>query len=115
MWWVLVAVVTVLTPDLDSNDAPPFKNEVTSFQVLVGGTAELDVHLLIDTERDHSQTSEVIYTHYDIFFNIVFFLILPYFSVALHGRRSVDRVTMQTVTWHLMAYHTCDNHPGVNT
>lgn len=30
MQWVLVAVVTVLTSDLDSNDAPPFKNEVAS-------------------------------------------------------------------------------------
>ena len=85
MWWVPVAVVTVLTPDLDSNGAPPFKNEVTSFQVLVGGTAELDVHLLIDTERDHSQTSEVIYTHYDIFltlFSLSFFRTFPLLSMA---------------------------------
>lgn len=44
-----------MTSDLDSNDAPPFKNEVTSFQMLVGGTAELDVHLLIETESDRSQ------------------------------------------------------------
>lgn len=42
----MIAAVTALTPNLDGNDAPPFKNEVTSFEVLVGGTAELNVHLL---------------------------------------------------------------------
>lgn len=47
----VVAVATVLTPHLDSDDAPPFKNEVASFQVLVGGTAELDVHLLDETQN----------------------------------------------------------------
>lgn len=46
MWWVLVAVMKVLTPNLNGNDASPFKNKVTSFQVLVGGAAELNVHLL---------------------------------------------------------------------
>lgn len=33
-------------PNLDSDDASPFKNELTSFQVLISGAAELDVHLL---------------------------------------------------------------------
>ena len=51
----IVAMVTVLTLDLDGNDAPPFKNEVASFQVLIGGTAELNVHLLIETNSNQSQ------------------------------------------------------------
>lgn len=38
----------VLIADLDANDAPPFRHEVASFQVLVGGTASLNVQLLID-------------------------------------------------------------------
>lgn len=38
----------VLIADLDTNDAPPFRHEVASFQVLVGGTASLNVQLLID-------------------------------------------------------------------
>lgn len=33
-------------PNLDSDDASSFENEVTSFQVLISGAAELDVHLL---------------------------------------------------------------------
>lgn len=45
----VVAIVTALTLDLDSDDPPPFENEVTSFQVLIGGTAELNVHLLNET------------------------------------------------------------------
>lgn len=32
--------------NLDGDNAPPFKNEVTSFQMLIGGAAELYVHLL---------------------------------------------------------------------
>lgn len=47
-----VAMVTVLTPDLDSYDAPSFEDEVTSFQVFIGGAAELNVHLLIGKEMD---------------------------------------------------------------
>lgn len=34
--------------NLDGDNAPSFKNEVTSFQVLIGGAAELNVHLLND-------------------------------------------------------------------
>lgn len=40
------AVAAALTPHLDGDDASPFKNKVTSFQVFVGGAAELNVHLL---------------------------------------------------------------------
>lgn len=43
----MVAMETALTPDLDGDDASPFKNKVTSLEVLIGGTAELNVHLLI--------------------------------------------------------------------
>lgn len=32
--------------NLDGDNAPPFKNKVTSFQMLIGGAAELYVHLL---------------------------------------------------------------------
>lgn len=42
-------------PDLDGDDAPPFKNEVASFQVLIGGAAELNVHLLVEAEINQSQ------------------------------------------------------------
>lgn len=51
----VVAMVTGLIPDLDSNDAPSFEDEVTSFQVLIGGTAELNVHLLMETKSDKSK------------------------------------------------------------
>lgn len=50
----VVAVVTVLTPNLDGNGAPPFKNKVTSFQVLVGGAAELNVHLLNEIKNNQA-------------------------------------------------------------
>ena len=33
-------------PDLDGDGAPPLEDEVASLEVLVGGAAELDVHLL---------------------------------------------------------------------
>lgn len=52
---VVVAMVIAVTPDLDGNDAPPFEDEVASFQVLIGGTAELNVHLLIEMDNDQSQ------------------------------------------------------------
>lgn len=32
--------------NLDGDNAPPLKNKVTSFQVLIGGAAELYVHFL---------------------------------------------------------------------
>lgn len=38
-------------PDLDGDGTPPLKDKVTSFQVLVGGAAELNVHLLKADER----------------------------------------------------------------
>lgn len=37
-----------LITNLDGDNAPPLKNKVTSFQVLVGGAAELYVHFLDD-------------------------------------------------------------------
>lgn len=46
----VVAVETAVTSNLDGNDAPPFKYEMTSLQVLVGSAAELDVHLLNETK-----------------------------------------------------------------
>lgn len=50
MKWASVdaAAATALPPhpNLDSDDASSFENEVTSFQVLISGAAELDVHLL---------------------------------------------------------------------
>lgn len=39
--------------DLDGDNAPPFKNKVTSFQVLIGGAAELYVHLLNERPKEH--------------------------------------------------------------
>lgn len=39
---------TTLITNLDGDNAPPLKNKVTSFQVLVGGAAELYVHFLDD-------------------------------------------------------------------
>ncbi len=56
---VLVAVVTALTPNLDGNDAPPFKNKVTSFQVLIGSTAELNVHLLNEIKNKQAVIKEM--------------------------------------------------------
>lgn len=50
----VVAVLIVLTLDLDGDDPPPFENEVTSLQVLIGGAAELNMHLLIETEIEQS-------------------------------------------------------------
>lgn len=46
-------VAAALTPNLDGDDAPPFKDEVTSFQVLIGGAAELNVHLLNEIKKKH--------------------------------------------------------------
>ena len=46
-----VAIVTLVTPDLDGDSASPFEDEVTSLQMLIGSAAELDVHLLNGTER----------------------------------------------------------------
>lgn len=40
--------------------------------------------------------------------------LFPYLSIALHGRCSVDCVTMQTIAGHLMSHHTCHNHPRVD-
>lgn len=37
--------------NLDGDNAPPFKNKMTSLQVLIGGAAELYVHLLDERER----------------------------------------------------------------
>lgn len=37
--------MTLIT-NLDCDNAPPLKNKVASFQVLVGGAAELYVHFL---------------------------------------------------------------------
>lgn len=51
-----VAMVTVSTPDLDSNDASSFENEVTSFKVFIGGAAKLNVHLLSDEPKQNSST-----------------------------------------------------------
>lgn len=53
-------VAAALTPHLDGDDASPFKNKVTSFQVFIGGAAELNVHLLNDIKN--KQTSHTAYT-----------------------------------------------------
>lgn len=45
------------------------------------------------------------------FYAVHYFLHL---AIALHGRCCVDCVTVQTVTWHLMAHHTCDHHARVD-
>lgn len=50
------AVLKNLTTNLDGDDAPPFKNKVAPFQVLVGGTAELNVHLLNELKTTHTHT-----------------------------------------------------------
>lgn len=60
----VVAVVTVLTPNLDGNGAPSFKNKVTSFQVLIGGAAELNVHLLNETKEENCYFRHHIYSKY---------------------------------------------------
>lgn len=52
------AMATVLTPNLDGDHAPPFKNKVTSFQVLIGGTAELNVHLLHEIKNKPAVTTK---------------------------------------------------------
>lgn len=52
-----VAMVRVPIIDLDGNDAPPLKDEVASFQVLVGGAAQLNVRLLIDAESPVTRKS----------------------------------------------------------
>lgn len=52
------AMVTALTPNLDGDDASPFKNKVTSFQVLIGGTAELNVHLLNEMKNKQAVTTK---------------------------------------------------------
>lgn len=59
-----VAVVSVLTPYLDGNGAPPFKNKVTSFQVLIGGAAELDVHLLHQIKNKQAVTTNLHLSHH---------------------------------------------------
>ncbi len=52
-------MITVLTPNLDGNDASPFKNKMTSFQVLVGGAAELNVHLLNEIKNKQAVTTKL--------------------------------------------------------
>lgn len=47
-------VLKNLSTNLDGDDAPPFKNKVAPFQVLVGGTAELNVHLLNELKSTHT-------------------------------------------------------------
>lgn len=42
---------TTLITNLDGDNAPPLKNKVTSFQVLIGGAAELYVHFLDERTR----------------------------------------------------------------
>lgn len=56
--------MTLIT-NLDGNNAPPFKNKVTSFQVLVGGAAELYVHFL-DDRTSAGIISLVFFLHYII-------------------------------------------------
>lgn len=51
-------VAATLTPNLDGDDAPPFKDKVTSFQVLVGGAAELNVHLLNEIKKKQAVTTK---------------------------------------------------------
>lgn len=51
----VVAMVTVSTPDLDSNDSSSFEDEVTSFQVFIGGAAQLNVHLLCDESKQNNR------------------------------------------------------------
>ena len=121
-------MVTTLILDLDGDDAPPFENEVTSFQVLIGGAAELNVHLLIETKITESwfNTSEGQTINVDILTWLSLYWPLmchqchfhkclhPYLAVALHGRRCVDRVPVQTVTWHLVSHHTGHDHARVD-
>lgn len=45
---------------------------------------------------------------------LLIIIYISYLSIALHGRCSVNGVTVQAVTWHLVSYHTCDDHPRVD-
>lgn len=51
-------VAAALTHNLDGDDAPPFKDKVTSFQVLMGGAAELNVHLLNEIKKKQAVTTK---------------------------------------------------------
>ncbi len=75
----VVAVVTVLPPNLDGNDAPPFKNKVTSFQVLVGGAAELNVHLLNEIKKKQAVSLLALFlSHITPCLSVTHYLSLPF-------------------------------------
>lgn len=48
--------------NLDGDNAPPFKNKVTSFQMLIGGAAELYVHLLNERNNTGINSLSLSYT-----------------------------------------------------